>query len=63
MVPLCERDGWTQKLKLLEEAEETEVLGTGTTEVGLQGLESNLRELCSLRVCTRRGNDSCCQGQ
>lgn len=40
MVPLCERDGWTQKLKLLEEAEETEVSGAGTMEVGLQGLES-----------------------
>ena len=40
MVPLCERDGWTQKLKLLEEAEDTEVSGAETMEVRLQGLES-----------------------
>lgn len=39
MVLLYERDGWTQKLKLLEE-EETEVSAAETVEVGLKGLES-----------------------
>lgn len=40
MVPLCEREGWTQKLKLLKEEEETEVSRAGTVEAGLQGLDS-----------------------
>lgn len=40
MVPLCERDGWTQRLGLLEEAEEAEVSGAETMEIRLQGLES-----------------------
>ena len=39
MDPLCERDSWTQKLRL-EEEEETEVSGGKIMEAGLQGLES-----------------------
>lgn len=40
MVPLCERGGWTQKQKLLEEAEETEGSGDEIIEFRLQRLES-----------------------
>lgn len=40
MVPLCERDCWTQKQNLLEEAEETEGSGDATVEFRLQWLEA-----------------------